>query len=181
MATLNVFNPTNSTDIVNFGVITNQTNQQSINLFTVSNKGTVTINTRNQSKALLVYNTAGFKILQLDNSGTLHARQIEVDLNNWPDFVFETNYKLMPIEQVALYIKKYKHLPNIPTALDVETNGLNLGSMQKMMMQKIEELTIYTIKQNEETKKLESENELLRTELENLKNEVSEIKTLLNK
>lgn len=150
-------------------------------VFSVNSIGEVKINSKSSNGTpLIVKSSNNTKILQLDNNGTLHARQIEVDLNNWPDYVFKKGYKLMSLEEVAAYIIKHKHLPNIPAAIEIENGSLNLGNMQKLLMEKIEELTIYTIKQNEQIKSLQKHNQQLQTELNELRNEVAEIKAMLN-
>lgn len=151
-------------------------------IFSVNSSGAVRINNKSSSTAPLVIKSSNnSKILQLDNNGTLHARQIEVDTDNWPDYVFKKGYKLMTLEEVAAYIIKHKHLPNISAAIDLEKGKLNLGNMQKLLMEKVEELTIYTIQQNEQIKSLQKHNQQLQTELNELKNEVVEIKKNLNK
>jgi len=73
---------------------------------------------------------------------------------NWPDYVFNKNYKLPGLHEVEDFINKYQHLPGIPSAKDLEKNGLNIGEMQKMQMEKIEELTLYIIELKKEIEKL---------------------------
>jgi hypothetical protein len=63
--------------------------------------------------------------------------------DSWPDYVFADNYKLSTLEETETFIKSNKHLPNIPAASVVEKEGFALGEMQKMMMEKIEELTLH--------------------------------------
>ena len=150
-------------------------------LFRVSNKGAVTVYNKSTSPALIIYKNDGTKAIQVDNNGTLHARQIEVDEDAWPDYVFEKGYQLMSLEELAVYIIKNKHLPNIPSAVNVGKNGLNLGKMQKLLMEKVEELTIYTIQQNNQIKQLEKENQKLKDELSALRKDVDDIKAMLNK
>jgi hypothetical protein len=87
------------------------------------------------------------KLLQLNNNGQLFAREVIVDLDNWPDYVFEKDYELQPLNEVEQYINEHKHLPNIPSAKEVETDGLNLGEMNKLLLQKVEELTLHLIEQ----------------------------------
>ena len=75
----------------------------------------------------------------------------------WPDFVFGENYKLTDILDLENFVKTNKHLPNIPKSKELVENGLEIGAMQALMMQKIEELTLYIIqlkKENELIKKL---------------------------
>ncbi len=65
----------------------------------------------------------------------------------WPDYVFNEDYKLMPLAEVDGFIRKNKHLPNIPNAATIEKDGLLVGEMQKKLVEKIEELTLYIIAQ----------------------------------
>ncbi len=64
---------------------------------------------------------------------------------NWPDFVFEKNYELPSLQSVEAFIKENKHLPNIPSAKEVEANGHDLGDMNAKLLQKLEEMTLYII------------------------------------
>ena len=76
--------------------------------------------------------------------GNIKAYEITVD-NTWSDFVFEDNYKLTPLLEVEKYILKNNHLEGIPCAAEIEKKGLPVGELLKLQMQKIEELTLYTI------------------------------------
>ncbi|MEO6254645.1 MAG: hypothetical protein ABIO79_15140 [Ferruginibacter sp.] len=64
---------------------------------------------------------------------------------NWPDYVFADKYKLKPLAEVRKFINENKHLPNIPSAAEVEKNGIQLGDMSKKLMEKVEELTLYIL------------------------------------
>lgn len=101
-------------------------------------------------------------------NGTIGAKEVKVELTSatWSDFVFNDNYQLMPIKDVENFIKEKNHLPNIPTANEVEKNGVNLGEMDAKLLQKIEELTLYMIAQDKRIEKLEKENETLKTKLD---------------
>jgi hypothetical protein len=70
------------------------------------------------------------------------------DSADWPDYVFEENYPLQPLDELETHIKERRHLPGIPTAARIKKEGIELGDMQKRMMAKIEELTLYVIDQN---------------------------------
>ena len=74
--------------------------------------------------------------------------------NPWPDFVFKDNYKLMPLEHLKIYINKNGHLPDMPTSEDVKKEGIKLAQNQALMLQKIEELTLYLINLKEENDEL---------------------------
>ncbi len=98
-------------------------------------------------------------------NGKIGAREIKVSIQNpWPDYVFSRSYKLLSLEKVEKYIETNKHLPNVPSAdeLNNEDCGLNLGEMQSLQMEKIEEIYLYLIEMNKEIKKLKAENELLK-------------------
>lgn len=93
---------------------------------------------------------------KLNVNGTIRAKEIKVD-SEWADFVFEEDYQLPTLEEVARHIKEKKHLPDIPSAKEVEENGIGLGEMNAKLLQKIEELTLYTIQQQKLIENLYSE------------------------
>ncbi|MCU0352107.1 MAG: hypothetical protein MUF43_14970 [Flavobacterium sp.] len=97
----------------------------------------------------------------VDNSGYVRARDIEVDYDIIPDYVFKEGYNLMPIEELEKYIKNEKHLPNIKSESDFAKSGkMSLSEMNTKLLEKVEELTLYTIqqqKQIDELKKLVQE------------------------
>ncbi|WP_340065672.1 hypothetical protein [Ascidiimonas aurantiaca] len=86
--------------------------------------------------------------------GSIGAREIKVEVSGWPDFVFEDDYHLKPLEDVEAHISEKGHLPEIPDKAEVAKNGINLGEMNAKLLQKIEELTLYLIEQNKEIKEL---------------------------
>lgn len=87
---------------------------------------------------------AGYK---LGIGGKVICEELKVKLQSstWPDYVFEKAYRLKPLQEVEQYILTNKHLPNIPSAKEIEANGMEVGEMQRKMMEKIEELTLYII------------------------------------
>jgi len=97
----------------------------------------------------------------LKKDGTLIARTYQAINPPWSDFVFEENYNLKSLEELETYISQNKHLPDIPTEVQVKENGINLGEMNAKLLQKIEELTLYTIQQQKDIKKLKAENKLI--------------------
>lgn len=113
--------------------------------------------------------------------GGILTEKVKVSLRssaNWADYVFEDNYKLMPLKEVASFVNANKHLPGVDSAKDLAENGLDLASMQSKQMEKIEELTLYIIEQD---KKLEAQNKALETtnnEIEALK---LQVKALIEK
>lgn len=89
------------------------------------------------------------------------------DPNNWADYVFNADYKLMPLHQLKKYVEKHNHLPNIPSTQElIDNGGVELMEMTKLQMEKIEELTLYMIQMNEKLEELETENKALKKRLE---------------
>ena len=93
---------------------------------------------------------------KLDVNGTIRAKEVKVE-TGWADFVFGENYPLMPLGEVKSFIQANKHLPGIPAEKEVKENGVNLGEMNTKLLQKIEELTLYLIQQQEEIEHLKKE------------------------
>src|SRR6185295_2232162 len=87
---------------------------------------------------------------------------------NAPDYVFEPNYTLMPLEELRKFITQEKHLPNVPNAREVKEQGLNLSQFQMRLLEKIEELTLYALSQQEQIGSLHKENSELKERLEAL-------------
>ncbi|WP_159099193.1 hypothetical protein [Aquimarina spinulae] len=117
--------------------------------------------------------TTGSHKLAVD--GSVGAREIKVEATSWSDFVFETDYTLPTLSEVENHIKEKGHLKDIPSAKEVEKNGILLGAMNAKLLQKIEELTLYTIQQEKEIKQQASEIEQLKF----LSNRLSEIEKLI--
>lgn len=90
-----------------------------------------------------------------DVFGLLRAKEIKVETMG-ADFVFEKDYQLPTLEEVATHIKEKKHLPDVPSAKEMQENGISLGEMNAKLLQKIEELTLYIIAQEERIQKLEN-------------------------
>ncbi len=84
-------------------------------------------------------------------AGNMIAEGLKVELQtNWPDFVFASNYDLPSLQSIEQHIFNFGHLPNIPSAKEVGENGIDVGQMNAKLLQKIEELTLYTIQQQKE-------------------------------
>ncbi|KAA1247853.1 hypothetical protein [Aquimarina sp. RZ0] len=102
-------------------------------------------------------------------NGNIHTKEVKVDLNGWPDYVFEDDYKLPTLQQVEDHIIEKGHLENIPSAAEVTENGIQLGEMNAKLLQKIEELTLYMIEQNKKTEALKIIVTAQQKEIESLK------------
>jgi hypothetical protein len=92
--------------------------------------------------------------------GTVHANEVKVDLNGAvaPDYVFNSDYNLLSLEEIKTYIDKNKHLPEVPSAKEMEANGVNLGEMNMLLLKKIEELTLHMIELENKVNELRKEN-----------------------
>jgi hypothetical protein len=97
------------------------------------------------------------KLMQVNNQGLLQIREVKVDMETWPDYVFVEDYNLLSLEEVSNYIQDNGHLPNVPSAVQVEAEGVYLAEMSKILLEKIEELTLYLIAQNEKIQELENQ------------------------
>jgi len=95
---------------------------------------------------------------KLTVSGKVICEELKVKLVSsvWPDYVFANDYKLKSLSEVEQFILKNKHLPGIPSAVEVEKNGIEVGDMQKRMMEKIEELTLYILDQQKQIDELKA-------------------------
>jgi len=91
----------------------------------------------------------GSDIYKLSVDGRLRADAVKV-YTTWADFVFEADYELPTLSEVEAHIAKFGHLKDIPSAAEVEANGIELGEMNKLLLQKIEELTLYVIEMKKE-------------------------------
>lgn len=80
-----------------------------------------------------------------DDEGNLKVRKLEVTTLNWPDYVFSEGHPMMTLPETEHYIKRHGHLPDIPSAAEAEQNGVDLGEMNRLLLQKVEELTLYAI------------------------------------
>lgn len=110
------------------------------------------------SNAIEVLNntqTASSVNFRVKTNGFVYARKYTTTLTNFPDYVFDANYKLMPLSTLRAYIQTNKHLPNVPTAKQVEAVGADLGELNRVLVEKVEELTLYILQLEERLQKLE--------------------------
>ncbi|WP_158829385.1 hypothetical protein [Mucilaginibacter lacusdianchii] len=115
------------------------------------------VSTGNQNKTLSDAEVKNKIHFQITPAGVARAKEVKVETTNWPDYVFKPTYRLPSLTQVKSYIDENKHLPNMPSAKEVAKEGVNLGEMIKLQTQKIEELTLYLIQQQEEIKQLKKQ------------------------
>lgn len=108
--------------------------------------------------------------------GKIRATEVKVE-TGWADFVFYEDYDLPTLEDVEMHIKEKGHLKDIPDAKEVEENGILLGEMNAKLLQKIEELTLYTIEQEKKIKQLKTKDK----ELTSLNKKLFELQARLEK
>jgi hypothetical protein len=90
-------------------------------------------------------------------NGDIFSKKVKVTQTGWPDYVFHATYSLRPLFEVEQYIQLYHHLPEVPSAAEVEKDGVDLGDNQAVLLKKIEELTLYVISLNKEVEALKKE------------------------
>jgi len=102
-------------------------------------------------------------------NGKIRTKEVKVEAANWPDYVFEERYRFMPLSELKKFIETNKHLPEMPSAKEVEAEGVNLGELNKLLVKKIEELTLMVIDQHEQSKKQTKQINQLKLEVAELK------------
>ncbi|MDN3588100.1 hypothetical protein QWY86_15560 [Pedobacter aquatilis] len=140
----------------------NPTGQSSLEFYSVMNNGAyaaplsfksngdlILASTRNAIGGNVGIGT-NFPDAKLAVNGLIHAREVKVDLQNWPDYVFDDKYRKSSLAELEHYIKTNKHLPGMPTASKVEKEGIELGAMNKLLLEKVEELTLHLIEKDKE-------------------------------
>ncbi|WP_264523049.1 hypothetical protein [Flavobacterium sp. N502536] len=90
------------------------------------------------------------------NKGVLSADYAMAPVNNWSDHVFSNKYPLAKLSEVEAFINKFHHLPNIPSEAEVKANGYSVHEMTTKLLEKVEELTLYIIRQQKEIEELKS-------------------------
>ena len=85
--------------------------------------------------------------------GVLSLNQVRLNITSFPDYVFNSKYTLMPLNELASFINKHKHLPKIPSEKEVVEQGMDVGFINTMLVEKVEELTLYTIAQERQITK----------------------------
>jgi hypothetical protein len=109
-------------------------------------------------------------------NGKTWSTEVQVAVNRPPDYVFEPTYDLKPLAEIETYIKENKHLPEVPSAKEMEANGVQLGDMNMLLLKKVEELTLYVIELKKENENLKQ----VAIEVGDLKSQIESIKKKLN-
>ncbi|UTX48311.1 cell wall anchor protein [Chryseobacterium sp. MA9] len=160
----NVIDPNSDTSTPNSSGISRVRFSDAVHksLMVLFNTGKVTVGTDqyDNDSNFIFYVSKGIK-----------AEQIKVEnpaTNGWADYVFKKGYKLRSLEDVEKHISEKGHLPNIPSAKEVEKEGINLGEMDAKLLEKIEELTLYSIEQNKQLKSQSEEIKELKAQVQQL-------------
>ncbi|MBG9374962.1 hypothetical protein I5907_01845 [Panacibacter sp. DH6] len=110
---------------------------------------------------------------KLTVAGKIICTELKVQLQPFPDYVFEKNYRLRSLKEVENHIIAYKRLPGMPSAKEVESGGMNVGEMEGKVVEKVEELTLYIIQQQKQIEASQKEVEVLQKLIEKLQQQVS--------
>jgi len=110
---------------------------------------------------------------KLSVNGKIRAQEIKVEVTDWPDYVFKQEYQKMSLSQIDTFIKANGHLPEVPSAQKVEKEGVSLGEMNKILLKKIEELTLHLIEKDKQVEDLKVKMEAIASSVEKLKTEKS--------
>ncbi|MCW8898778.1 MAG: hypothetical protein OQJ96_08950 [Flavobacteriales bacterium] len=148
-------NVINNPNTIAYSVTDATTNQD---VFVVMGDGSINVRSdiSQNNKSFFVTNIVNNEdVFRVMSDGTTYATKVIVQETPFPDYVFESTYKLMPLNELEKYIKENKHLPNMPTAKEVEKNGADIGEINRLLVEKIEELTLYILEQDKRIKKLE--------------------------
>lgn len=112
----------------------------------------------NHTGQVLIGTTTPYLDYKLAVAGNVIADKVKVKKSTngtWPDFVFLPTYKLPTLTEVESFVKQNSHLPEIPSAAEIEKDGQDLGEMNRLLLKKVEELTLYIISQEKRIEKLE--------------------------
>jgi hypothetical protein len=116
--------------------------------------------------------------LKLAVKGNIYAKKLKVTQSGWADYVFAPAYKLRPLKEVENFIQTNQHLPEMPSAAEVDKNGIDVGDNQVLLLKKVEELTLYAIEQN---KKQEAQQKIIDNQMKLLLQLKAEIERLQSK
>lgn len=116
------------------------------------------LETTSAGNAIEVTNTTSplLKQFTITGNGEVFARRYTTTLANIPDYVFNTSYPLMNFSDLRTYISQHQHLPNVPSATEYANNGVDLGEMNRVLLEKVEELTLYILQLEARMKTLEN-------------------------
>jgi len=98
------------------------------------------------------------QLFSINSTGLVRSREIKIDATTWADYVFKPDYELPTLQEVESFINTNGHLPDVPSEAEVLEEGINVAEMDALLLQKIEELTLYTIQLEKRLAELENTN-----------------------
>jgi hypothetical protein len=108
------------------------------------------------NQQLLINTYTGKVGYEMSVNGQIACEEVLVEASeDWPDYVFAEDYALMDFENLRSYLHANKHLPGIPSAAEVAEEGIKIGEMQKRLLEKVEEMTLYILKLEDRITELE--------------------------
>lgn len=108
------------------------------------------------------------KVVEI-NTEKIRAKEMNVEMNQAADYVFDENYDLKSLDEVESYVKQNKHLPGVPSADEFSDKGMNVSQMSNLLLEKVEELTLHMIQMRKEMDMLKEENSSLKEEINQLR------------
>jgi hypothetical protein len=139
-------------------------NNGNVGIGTITPAATLDVNGTTYSRKMyvglpdanIITNMGSNNLLAVNGTAVFVKAKVAVyGQTTWPDYVFSPSYNLTPLDSLEQFIQLNKHLPEIPSATDVQKNGIDLGDTQVLLLKKIEELTLIIIEQNKRIEKLE--------------------------
>jgi hypothetical protein len=152
---LNFWKPFGSPNFGNYYLYLNDNGHVGVNTDNPTAQLTVNGNVLIGNPAVVTIPNSNYKLFVETGILTEKVKVAVKNTVNWADFVFDDDYELRPIGEVETYIKENKHLPEIPSSEEVVKDGIDLGTMDAKLLQKIEELTLYIIELEKRIKTLE--------------------------
>ena len=151
--------------------ISNETDGSTFSPFTI-NASSYTLNINGEGNSVSI-NGGGLdvdgeiscknkmKVVEI-NSDQINTKDIKVEMSNAADYVFDDNYDLKSLNEVEAYVKSEKHLPGVPSASEMEREGVSLSQMSNLLLEKVEELTLHMIEMQKQIDELKAENKSLK-------------------
>lgn len=106
------------------------------------------------------------EVAEVLKANQIKAQDINVEMNNAADYVFDESYNLRSLNEVESFVKENKHLPGVPSAAEMSENGMSMSQMTNLLLEKVEELTLHLIDMKKEINSLKEENAALKSSLE---------------
>ncbi len=132
--------------------------EDNVEIFRLNKDGDLIMKLADDTKdPLSIVSSSGDDLFKVKHNGETFARKVTVQLGNFPDYVFEPDYELMTISDLKQYIQDNHRLPNMPSAEEVESQGADLGELNRKLVEKVEELTLYVIQLQDQLDQVQKE------------------------